>query len=66
MTMPLKLWCAEEATRLSVSPITIYHRIYRGDYPMLPLIKVNRRRVFVDLEKQFDWMGEGSFTEGTL
>jgi hypothetical protein len=63
--VPLKQWCAEEAQRSGVMPITIYHRIYRGLYPQLPLKRINKRVVFVEVDKMNDWMGLGAFTEGT-
>jgi len=61
--IPLKQWCAEEAVRSGVQPVTVYHRIYRGKYPWLPLKRVNKRVVFVELERQFDWCGLGPLTE---
>ena len=63
--VPLKQWCAEEAQRANVARITIYHRIQRGWYPKLPLKRVNKRVVFVEVDKMNDWMGMGAFTEGT-
>jgi len=64
MTIPLKQWCAEEAIAEGTTIRAIYHRLYRGKYSWLPLKRVNRRVVFVELEKQFDWLGLGPLTEG--
>jgi len=57
MTIPLKQWCAEEAILDDVKPITIYHRLQRGWYPNLPLVRVNKRVVFVELDKMLDRPG---------
>jgi len=62
--VPLKQWCAEEAIAESTTIRAIYHRLYRGKYPWLPLKRINKRVVFVELEKQFDWLGLGALTEG--
>jgi len=62
--IPLKQWCAEEAIAEGVKIGAIYHRLYRGKYSWLPLKRVNRRVVFVELERQFDWCGLGPLTEG--
>jgi len=62
--IPLKQWCAEEAARENVSPHAIWMRLDRGKYPWVTLKRVNKRVVFVELDKQFDWCGLGPLTEG--
>ena len=64
--IPLKQWCAEEAIAEGVKIGAIYHRLYRGRYSWLPLKRVNKRVVFVELDKQFDWCGVGAITEGVV
>jgi hypothetical protein len=59
MTIPLKQWCAEEAILDGVQPITIFHRLQRGWYPNLPLKRINKRVVLVELDKIKDWAGLG-------
>jgi len=63
MTIPLKQWCAEEAAAEGVSPHAIWMRLSRGKYPNVQLIRRNQRVIFVDMEKQFDWLGLGALTE---
>jgi hypothetical protein len=63
--IPLKQWCAEEAERCDVTPSAIYLRLMRGKYPNVQLIRRNQRVVFVEKDKEFDWLGLGAFTEGT-
>lgn len=63
MTMPLKQWCAEEAMRLGLKPHNVWTRVSRGKYPHLPLVRVNKRVVFVDMDKMFDWTGLGPIND---
>ncbi len=63
MTIPLKAWVIDEAIKEGVERITVYHRIYRGKYPNLPLKRVNKRVVFVELDKILDWAGVGAHND---
>lgn len=46
-TMTMKAWRQAEAERLGLTESAIATRIYRGQYPNLKTIHINRRVVFV-------------------
>jgi hypothetical protein len=49
--LQLKQWIADEAQRHGVGTRAIWCRMYRGKYPGLKLRRVNKRVVFVTVNK---------------
>lgn len=45
--IPLKQWVTEEADRLGIKPVSVYHRKGRGLYPKSMFKTINPRVVYV-------------------